>query len=126
MKRRLVEPTPAWKRCGWLNRCHGAKLINRHWSAYGLWCDELWNALDLLELDYKHPCDGQPASRRTSRSTEVFADPHQVALLGSQITHDWAFIEALASKLMVVGTVAGPDVVDVFFEAKYGPRLVRR
>jgi hypothetical protein len=217
MKRRLVEPTPAWKRCAWLNKWHGAKSIEQHWSAYRLWYGELWNALDLLELDCKHPCDCQPASRRSShpgiraggggamtgsfdprevnlstafheaghaweyiythkllrcmtvrptqrmlgqcqaweptplvsaagpttqarwmaekhpassimfdsalaytinnggridwqRSTEVFANPHQVALLRSQITRDWAFIEALAAKLMVVGTITGAEV----------------
>jgi len=60
------------------------------------------------------------------RSTEVFANPHQVALLRSQITRDWACIEALANKLMVVGTMTGPEVADVFFEGKYGRKLVRR
>jgi hypothetical protein len=60
MKRRSFEPTPEWKRCAWLNRCHGAKLINRHWSAYGLWWLELWDALDLPDTDHRHPFDGCP------------------------------------------------------------------
>jgi hypothetical protein len=51
------------------------------------------------------------------RSTEVFANPHQVALLRSQITRDWAFIEALAAKLMVVGTMTGVE--------DYEPLLLR-
>jgi hypothetical protein len=58
MKRRLVEPTRAWERCACLYKCAGANAIQQHWSAYALWCDELWHALDLLELDCKHPCDG--------------------------------------------------------------------
>jgi hypothetical protein len=58
MKRRLVEPTPAWKRCAWPNKCHGAKSIEQHWSAY--WCDELWNALDLPEFEHQHPGRGRP------------------------------------------------------------------
>jgi hypothetical protein len=47
------------------------------------------------------------------RSTEVFANRHQVAMLRSQITRDWAFIEALAAKLMVVGTMTGAEVCEL-------------
>jgi len=47
------------------------------------------------------------------RSTEVFANPHQVALVRSQITRDRAFIEALAAKLMVVSTITGAEVYEL-------------
>ena len=57
MTRRVVEPTPAWVRCEWLDKRHGAKLIKQHWSAYGLWC---CNVPDLPEPDCQHPCDGCP------------------------------------------------------------------
>jgi hypothetical protein len=60
MKRPLVDPTPAWKRCAWLHMCAGADAIQQHWSAYGLWCVRLWNGLALPELDHPYPCAGCP------------------------------------------------------------------
>jgi hypothetical protein len=58
MKRRLVDPTPAWKRCAWLNDGASANAIQQCWLAYGLLCVGLWNALGLPELDLRHPGAG--------------------------------------------------------------------
>lgn len=57
---------------------------------------------------------------------KTFADLDDVAPRRSEIACDWGSLAALADKLMVVGTMTGAEVVDVFFKAKCGRRLVAR
>jgi hypothetical protein len=54
------------------------------------------------------------------------ADLDDVAPRRSEIACDWGSIAALADKLKVVGTMTGAEVVDVFFKAKFGCRLMAR
>lgn len=60
------------------------------------------------------------------RAAHILDDPKAVRRLRTAMARDWELIEALANKLMEVVTVTGPEVADVFYEAKYGPKQVRR
>jgi hypothetical protein len=60
------------------------------------------------------------------RAAQILDDPKAVRRLRTAMARDWKLIEALANKLMEVVTLSGPEVFDVFLEAKYGQRPVRR
>jgi hypothetical protein len=60
------------------------------------------------------------------KAAHFLDDPKAVRRLRTAMARDWKLIEALANKLIEVGTVTGPEIAHVFLEAKYGPKLVRR
>jgi hypothetical protein len=55
---RSVEPTPAWARCKWLNKCRAGRAIHGRWQGLDMWCSGLWSALELPQFGRCYPSVG--------------------------------------------------------------------